>query len=81
MVFLLLALPVQAEDNATLSTQACLQLIRDYWTGYEASGVEPVQIFEKFDAQCKSTKKLDDLILNDKYINDITARLAEKGIL
>lgn len=81
MVFLLLALPVQAADNTTLSTQACLQLIRDYWTGYEASGVEPVQIFEKFDAQCKSTKKLDDLILNDKYINDITARLAEKGIL
>lgn len=81
MVFLLLALPVQAADNATLSTQACLQLIRNYWTGYEASGVEPVQIFEKFDAQCKSTKNLDDLILNDKYINDITARLAEKGIL
>ncbi len=81
MAFLLLALPVQAADNATLSTQACLQLIRDYWTGFEASGAEPAQIFEKFDAQCKSTKELDDLILNDKYINDITARLAEKGIL
>ncbi len=81
IALLLLALPVQAADNATLSTQACLQLIRDYWTGFEASGVEPAQIFEKFDAQCKSTKELDDLILNDKVINDTTARLAEKGIL
>lgn len=81
LVLLLLAVPVQAADNETLSTQACLQLIKDYWTGYEASGVEPAQIFDKFDAQCESTKELDTLILNDKYINDITARLVEKGII
>jgi len=78
---LLLAVPVQAADNVTLSTQACLQLIRDYWTEYETSGAEPAHLFEKFDAQCESTKELDKLMLNDKYINDITARLAEKGIL
>lgn len=82
MALLLLSVPVQAADNATyLSTQACLQLIRDYWTGYETSGVEPAHIFDKFDAQCKSTKELDNLMLNDKYINDIIARLTEKGVL
>jgi hypothetical protein len=82
MSVLLLASSVQAADNAThLSTQACLQLIRDYWTEYETSGVEPVHLFDKFDAQCESTKQLDNLMLNDKYINDITARLVEKGIL
>ena len=80
--FLLLAVPVQAADNTTyLSSQACLQLIRDYWTEYETSSVEPAHIFKKFDAQCEGTKELDDLMLNDKYINDITARLVEKGIL
>lgn len=81
IALLLLAAPVQAADNDTLSTQACLQLIKDYWTDYEASGVEPAHIFDKFDAQCESTKELDNLMLNDKDINDITARLAEKGIL
>ena len=81
LALLLLAAPVQAADNATLSTQACLQLIKDYWTGFEASGVEPAQIFEKFDAQCEGTKELDNLMLNDKDINNITARLVEKGII
>ena len=81
IALLLLAVPVQAADNTTLSTKACLQLIKDYWTGYEASGVEPAEIFDKFDAQCESTKELDKLILNNKDINDITARLVEKGIL
>jgi hypothetical protein len=79
---LLLTVPVQAADNAThLSTQACLQLIRDYWTEYETRGVEPADIFDKFDAQCESTKELDNLMLNDAYINDITARLTEKGVI
>jgi len=78
---LLLAAPVQAADNATrLSTQDCLQLIRDYWTEYETSGAEPAHLFEKFDAQCESTKELDNLMLNDEYINAITTRLTEKGI-
>jgi hypothetical protein len=79
---LLLAFPVQAADNAThLGTQACLQLIRDYWTEYETSGVEPAQIFDKFDAQCESTKELDKLMLNDAYINDTIARLTKKGVI
>ena len=81
MSLLLLAVPVQAADNATLSTQACLQLIRDYWTEYETSRVEPAHLFDKFGAECESTKELDDLMINDKYINDITARLEAKGIL
>ena len=82
MSVMLLAFPVQAAENATpLSTQACLQLIRDYWTEYETSGVEPATIFEKFDARCEGTKELDDLMLNDKSINDTIARLTEKGIL
>lgn len=79
---LLLAAPAQAANNvATLSTQECLQLIRDYWTEYEASGVEPGQLFDKFGAHCDSTKELDNLMLNDKQINDIIARLTEKGVL
>ena len=78
---LLLAAPVQAADNVRrLSTQDCLQLIRDYWTEYETSGAEPAHLFEKFDAQCESTKELDNLMLNDEYINAITTRLTEKGI-
>lgn len=82
MALLLLAVPVQAADNAKyLSTQACLQLIRDYWTEYETSRVEPAHLFDKFGAECESSKELDDLMINDKYINDITARLEEKGIL
>jgi hypothetical protein len=82
MSVLLLAAPVQAANNAaTLSTKDCLQLIRDYWTEYEKKGVEPTQLFDKFGAQCESTKELDDLMLNDEYINAITARLAEKGII
>jgi hypothetical protein len=76
---MLLAAPVQAAE--TLSTQACLQLIRDYWTEFEKSSVEPAHLFEKFDAQCESTKELDNLMLNDEHINATTARLAEKGLL
>jgi hypothetical protein len=79
---LLLTVPAQAANNAThLGTQACLQLIRDYWTEYETSGVEPAQIFDKFDAQCEGTKELDNLMLNDKNINDSIARLTAKGII
>lgn len=82
ILILLLAAPVQAADNVkSLSTQACLQLIRDYWTEFEKSGAEPAHLFEKFDAQCESTKELDNLMLNDKYINDITARLVAKGVI
>jgi len=81
-VLLLAVLPVHAADKVTrLNTQECLQLIRDYWTEYETSGKEPAQLFEKFDAQCESTKELDNLMLHDDYINTITARLVEKGIL
>lgn len=79
---LLLTVPVQAADNAAhLGTQACLQLIRDYWAEYETSGAEPAQIFARFDAQCESTKELDNLMLNDKTINDTIARLTAKGII
>ena len=79
---LLLTAPVQAADNTTrLSTQACLQLIKDYWTEFETSGAEPAHLFDKFDAQCDSTKELDNLMLNDDYINSIIARLTAKGIL
>ena len=82
MSALLLTVPVQAADNVTrLSTQGCLQLIRDYWTEYETRGTEPVDIFEKFDAQCEGTKELDSLMLNDVYINAVIARLTEKGVL
>ena len=82
ILILLLAAPVQAADNVkSLSTQACLQLIRDYWTEFENSGAEPAHLFEKFDAQCESTRELDNLMLNDKYINDITARLVAKGVI
>ena len=82
MSVLLLAAPVQAADNATsLDTQACLQLIRDYWTEFEKSGVEPGHLYDKFASQCESTKELDALMLNDEYINTTTARLAEKGLL
>ena len=82
MSVLLLTAPVQAADNAAfLSTQACLQLIRDYWTEFETSSVEPAHLFDKFGAQCESTKELDNLMINDEYINAITARLAEKGVL
>lgn len=82
MSVLLLAFPAQAADNATrLSTQDCLQLIRDYWTEYETSGAEPAHLFDKFDAQCEATKELDNLMLNDEYINAVTARLVKKGVL
>jgi len=78
---LLLTSPVQAADTVTsLSTQACLQLIRDYWTEYETSGAEPTQIYERFDAQCEGSKELDKLMLNDEYSNAIIARLTEKGV-
>ena len=75
---LLLAFPAQAEF---MSTQDCLQLIRDYWTEFETSGVEPAHLYDKFATQCESTKELDALMLNDDYINTFTARLAEKGLL
>ena len=79
---MLLAAPVQAADKAKyLSTQECLQLIRDYWKEYETTGVDPNHIFEKFDARCEGTKELDNLMINDKLINDTTARLAEKGVI
>ena len=79
---LLLAFPAQAANNvATLNTQECLQLIKDYWTEFEASGKEPVALFDKFGAQCESTKELDKLMLNDDYINGIIAKLAAKGVL
>ena len=79
---LLLVAPVQAADNAKfLSTQACLEIIKEYWTTFEVKGVEPEHLYDKFDSQCESTKKLDALMLNDEYINAITTRLAEKGLL
>lgn len=79
---LLLAFPAQAANNVTsLNTQECLQLIKDYWTEFETSGKEPVHLFDKFGAQCDSTKELDNLMLNDEYINGIIARLAAKGVL
>ncbi|MBT8120570.1 MAG: hypothetical protein KJN89_12735 [Gammaproteobacteria bacterium] len=82
MSALLLTLPAQAADNAArLDTQSCLQLIRDYWTEYETSGVEPAHVFEKFDAQCEGTTELDNLMLNDEYINAVIARLTESGVL
>jgi hypothetical protein len=78
---LLLTSPVQAADTVTsLSTQACLQLIRDYWTEYERSGAEPAHIYKKFDAQCEGSKELDKLMLNDEYSNAIIARLTQKGV-
>ena len=79
---LLLVAPVQAADNAKfLSTQACLDLIKEYWTTFEAKGVEPAHLYDKFAGQCEPTKELDALMLNDEYINTVTARLAEKGLL
>jgi hypothetical protein len=82
MSVLLLAFPAQAADNAkSLGTQDCLQLIRDYWTEFETSSKEPAHLFEKFDAQCESTKELDNLMLNDDGINASIARLAEKGLI
>ena len=79
---LLLVAPVQAADNAKfLSTQACLELIKEYWTTLEATGIEPEALYDKFAVQCEPTKELDALMLNDEYINAITARLAEKGLL
>ena len=79
---LLLAAPVQAADIATpLGTQACLELIKDYWTTYETSGVEPAHLYDKFTSQCEATKELDNLMLTDVYINDIINRLTEKGVL
>ena len=78
---LLLAFPVQAANKATLSTQECLQLIKDYWTEFEKSGKEPVLLFDKFGAECDSTKELDNLMLNDDYINGIIDKLTKKGVL
>ena len=75
---MLLAVPAQAE---VLSTQACLQLIKDYWTEFETSGAEPAHLYDKFASQCEATKELDALMLNDEQINAVTARLAEKGLL
>ena len=82
MSVLLLAFPAQAAENVkSLDTQACLQLIRDYWTEYETSGIEPAHIFEKFDAQCEGSKELDNLMLNDEYINAAITRLTQSGVL
>ena len=82
ILILLLAAPVQAADNVKyLSTQECLQLIRDYWTEFETSRAEPAHLFDKFGTECESTKELDNLMINDQYINDIIARLEKKGLL
>lgn len=82
ILILLLSAPVQAANNVKyLSTGECLQLIRDYWTEFEAKRVEPTQLFDKFGTECESTKELDNLMINDKYINDIIARLEKKGLL
>ena len=78
VLLVLLAAPAQA---GVMSTQACLQLIRDYWTEFETSGVEPAHLYDKFASECEATKELDALMLNDEYINSVTARLAEKGLL
>ncbi|MDH5611852.1 MAG: hypothetical protein OEY66_05290 [Gammaproteobacteria bacterium] len=78
---LLLSAPVQAAENTKLNTQACLALIKDYWTTFETNGAEPVHLYDKFASQCEPTKELDALMLNDEYINAVTARLAEKGLL
>jgi len=82
ILILLLSAPVQAANNVKyLSTDECLQLIRDYWTEFEAKRVEPTHLFDKFGTECESTKELDNLMINDKYINDIIARLEKKGLL
>ena len=75
---LLAALPAQAQ---AMKPQACLQLIRDYWTDYEKTGSEPAHLFDKFIAECEATKELDAMILNDDYINTVTARLMAKGVI
>jgi len=75
---LLLTTPVQAAD---MSTQACLELIRDYWKTYEADGAEPASLYDKFASQCEVSKELDSLMLSDSDINDTIKRLTEKGIL
>jgi hypothetical protein len=77
-LMLLAATPVQAE---VMGTQACLQVIRDYWPQFDKTGNEPGHLYDKFASQCKASKELDDLMLNDEYINTVTARLAEKGLL
>ena len=79
---LLLAAPVQAAENASpLSTQACLELIKEYWTTFEKNGNEPTHLYDKFTRQCQATTELDELMLNDEYINTVTTRLADKGLL
>ena len=82
MSVLLLAFSAQATANVkSLDTQACLQVIRDYWTEYETSGIEPAHIFKKFEDQCESTKELDNLMMNDEYINAVIDRLTQSGVL
>ncbi|MDH5711597.1 MAG: hypothetical protein OEZ15_08045 [Gammaproteobacteria bacterium] len=79
---LILVTPVQAAENATfLSTQACLELIKEYWTTFEANGAEPTNLYDRFANQCQATSELDALMLNDEYITAVTTRLAEKGLL
>ena len=78
MSLLLAALPAQAQ---AMGQQACLQLIRDYWTEYEKTSVDPMHLFDKFAVECEATKKLDAMILKDEYINTVTARMTKKGIL
>ena len=82
MSIMLLAFTAQAAENVkSLDTQACLQVIRDYSSEYETSGKEPAYIFKKLEDQCNSTKELDNLMMNDEYINAVIDRLAETGVL
>jgi hypothetical protein len=79
---LLLAVPAQAEDTQEpLSSQACLELIRGYWSAYEINGVEPADLFDRFVTRCEPTPELDKLILTDKHINEIADRLKEQGVI
>ena len=78
MSLLLAALPAQAQ---AMGPQDCLQLIKNYWTEYEKTSVEPMQLFDKFAAECDASKELDAMILNDEHINTVTARMTKKGIL
>ena len=79
---LLLAVPVQAEDKKEfLSSQACLELIRGYWTAYEINGVEPAHLFDRFVTRCEPGPELDKLILTDEHINTIADRLKGQGVI
>ena len=82
LLLLLAAVPAQAEEDlAPLGPQACVELIRGYWTAYEINGVEPAHLFDRFVARCEPTPELDQLILTDKHINEIADRLKEQGVI